>query len=309
MQLPDKKLNFEHQERRVGVEIEFAGLDAQGAAQSVVDVFGGRLEVENPFRVSVHDTTIGTFRVELDANFLQEERYREVLESVGITSTDGLLEDRIESALGKVAATVVPMEICSPPVPLSQLDKVETLREHLHNAGALGTGHSALYAFGMQFNPEVVSLDVNYILHVLQSFLVQFDELCAEARIDLTRRLFPFVRPFEKEFFDFFCNGDYAPDMDDFIDDYLRLNPTRNRPLDLLPLLAYIDENRVMAKASEPQLIKPRPTFHYRLPDCRIDQTEWRIEHEWRRWLRIEQLANDSNRLGEALAARIQSKR
>lgn len=297
MQLPAQRCNYEGGQRRVGIEFEFAGLEAEEAATCVTGLFGGRASAENRFMTNVKDTELGDFRVELDAHFLKQQRYLEYLENIGIDIRKDDIADSIEEALSNIAANIVPLEICSPPIPLDQLDRVEELATCLREKGALGTGHSPLYAFGLQFNPEVPSLEVDYILRILQAFLVSYDRICREGEIDLTRRLVPFVRPFRKEFVSHFCRTEYAPDMDQFIGDYLDLCPTRNRPLDLLPLLAFIDKERVMDGAEEPHLINPRPAFHYRLPDCRIDQKEWSVGQEWSRWLSIEELAENRNEL------------
>lgn len=301
-QLPETTKNFRGDERRVGVEIEFAGLEANQAATAVSAVFGGSIERVNRFLAHVRDTPFGDFSVELDAQILHSDTYRDVLDRLGIDIVGEDLGERLEDMLAKAAATVVPLEVCCPPIPLSRLDSIEHLIAELRDAGALGTARSPLYAFGLQFNPEVVCLDADYILSILRSFLVQFDDICDDRGIDLTRRLLPFVRPFDDDFRAFVCRPDYAPSMNTLIDDYLRFNPTRNRPLDLLPLFAFIDEETVLARAAEPALIKPRPTFHYRLPDCHIDHPDWTVAGEWHWWLAIEALAAQAARLRARIA-------
>lgn len=301
MRQPEQLENYEGALRRVGVEFEFAGLETTTAAACVTDLFGGESCPENRFLTHVKDTEFGEFRVELDAHFLKQQRYLEYLETIGIDIREDDIADSIEDVLSSLAASIVPLEICTPPIPMDRLDDMEKLAVRLRERGALGTGHSPLYAFGLQFNPETPSLGVDYILAILQAFLVSYERLCREGNIDLTRRLVPFVRPFSKDFIRHFCNRDYAPDSAGFIDDYLQLNPTRNRPLDLLPILAFIDRERVMSRAEEPHLINPRPAFHYRLPDCRIDQQDWSIGQEWDRWLSIEELAADTGKLAAAL--------
>lgn len=290
-ELPAEMKNYRGDERRVGVEIEFAGIEAGDAAAAVSKVYGGTVERINRFLAHVRGTAFGDFSVELDAQILHSDAYRDVLAKLGIDIAGEELGDRLEDLLAKAAAKVVPLEVCGPPIPLSRLDSIEDLITELRSAGALGTARSPLYAFGLQFNPEVTSLEPDYIVRTLQSFLVQFDDICRDRGIDLTRRMLPFVRSFDDDFRAFFCRADYAPSIDVLIDDYLRFNPTRNRPLDLLPLLAFIDEQTVIGRASEPALIKPRPTFHYRLPDCHIDLPDWTVAQEWHWWLQIEDLA------------------
>ena len=46
-------------------------------------------------------------------------------------------------------------------------------------------------------------------------------------------------------------------------------------------------------------IVKPRPAFHYRLPNCMIDEPQWTLAREWNLWVMIERLANDAPRLAE----------
>jgi hypothetical protein len=78
--------------------------------------------------------------------------------------------------------------------------------------------------------------------------------------------------------------------METLIDDYLIYNPTRNRELDMLPLFAWIDEERVRDAVADKR-INPRPTFHYRLPDARVDRPDWTVTTEWNRWCVVERLS------------------
>src|SRR3546814_9457337 len=41
------------------------------------------------------------------------------------------------------------------------------------------------------------------------------------------------------------------------------------------------------------ELIKARPTFHYRLPNARLADPQWSIVREWNLWVRVERLAHD----------------
>jgi hypothetical protein len=52
------------------------------------------------------------------------------------------------------------------------------------------------------------------------------------------------------------------------------------------------------------QKIKSRPTFHYRLPNSRVDEPQWGgVVEDWNRWVQVERLAFDQRRLNEAIAA------
>jgi hypothetical protein len=64
----------------------------------------------------------------------------------------------------------------------------------------------------------------------------------------------------------------------------------------MLPLFRFIDEERIK-NIAESNLVKKRPTFHYRMPNCKIDDNAWSIAKEWERWCVVEQLAqNDAQR-------------
>ena len=80
------------------------------------------------------------------------------------------------------------------------------------------------------------------------------------------------------------------------IDDYLAFNPTRNRDLDMLPLLLHLDGARVRA-ALPNEKINGRPAFHYRLPDARVSDPGWSVAPDWNRWVAVERLASDRERL------------
>lgn len=60
--------------------------------------------------------------------------------------------------------------------------------------------------------------------------------------------------------------------MRQFIDDYL----------DLLPLFAWIDIDHVM-RLMEGEKATARPTYHYRLPNSRVDEVEWKTSEAWNR--------------------------
>ena len=76
----------------------------------------------------------------------------------------------------------------------------------------------------------------------------------------------------------------------------------------MLPLFAYLDEERVRDVVDDPK-IKPRPTFHYRMPNCNIEQAGWSLAHAWNRWCVVEQLANDHQALDRLSEQFIESDR
>ncbi|MCA1779419.1 MAG: amidoligase family protein [Xanthomonadaceae bacterium] len=291
--------------RRVGVEMEMAGVDAGQIARAVIDVLGGHHVVESAFLSRVRDTDLGDFEIELDAEVLTSGRYLESLKAIGIELKHGELRENLESVLSKLAGLVVPHELVCPPVAFDALPEIDEIRRRLHHAGAKGTQSSPLYAFGLQFNVEVHSFEPEQLLAVLRAFFVAFPGIVKREGVDFSRKLTPYVQPFPEDYVAHVLSPDYAPDLDCLIDDYLRFTPTRNRPLDLLPLFAFIDRDRVMAAPVERKLIKPRPTWHYRLPNCRINDPDWSLARPWAEWARVEQLAADRPTLQRAARQRL----
>jgi len=64
----------------------------------------------------------------------------------------------------------------------------------------------------------------------------------------------------------------------------------------MLPAFMHFDEQRVKEKVAD-VLVRPRPTFHYRLPNCDLDNPEWSVIDEWNLWVKVEELAEDPARL------------
>src|SRR5690606_29497891 len=115
------------------------------------------------------------------------------------------------------------------------------------------------------------------LLAYLRAFFLLYDWLYEESEIPIARKVAPFIHDFPPEYVAHVLNPDYAPNLETLIDDYLRFNPTRNRPLDMLPLFAHLDRERVFAQPVERELVKARPTFHYRLPNSMVDDPKWSI--------------------------------
>lgn len=273
--------------RRVGVEIEFAGLAVADVAQLVQDHFGGESVRRTDYEVVVEDTRFGDLRVELDVALLKKMgRDRAEGEESGF----GRMSEWTEELLARIAPHFAPCELVTAPLPMERVTELDPLIECLHAAGARGTDDSWIYAFGVHFNPEAPALEAGSILAYLRAFVLLEDWLRESLAVDLSRRLTPFIDPFPKAYRELILSPEYRPDLDRLGDDYLEHNPTRNRALDLLPLLAHIDEDRVRAAVSDP-LVKLRPTYHYRLSNCRVGDPAWRLTGEWRHWLVVERLA------------------
>lgn len=199
-----------------------------------------------------------------------------------------------------LAKYIIPCEIVTSPLSHDQFDELNDIISLLDSISAEGTQDSPLNAFGVHINPDTPSLEADCIRRFLQSFNLLSGWIIDDSETDLSRRIFTsFIDPFPKDYLKLLLKEDYAPGIDQLIDDYLKHNPTRNRSLDMLPMFAFIDEEKVMAgiKSQEKSLIKKRPAYHYRLPDCRIGDSEWSIATEWNRWWCVEALANDEDLL------------
>lgn len=278
--------------RRVGVELEFAGLELPRISAVLHDCFGGRIVEDSAFVHRVEDTRWGTFVVELDASLLKERIYADYLRRIGIDLPADASRDRLEDFLARAASTVVPMEVVTPPIPLPDLHKMEELRGRLLREDAMGTRASWLYAFGLHLNPELAVLNADEALRHLRAFLLLHDWLHVAGEIDWTRRIMPYIDPFPDSYRRRVIDPSYAPDLEQLVADYLRDNPTRNRSLDMLPLFRELLGDRAVAPLGDAaHLVKPRPAFHYRLPNCRIDEPDWTLAHEYGGWVAVEWLA------------------
>lgn len=272
--------------RRVGVELEFSGLTLENIATLIQEQFGGNVIANTPYESAIRDTILGDFKVELDFQYLKEKgRYKQDPEDFLAQ-----LDEWSEVILRMAAEQLVPFEIVSPPIPMDRLCELGLLVRRLRQSGAQGTEMGALYAFGLHFNPELPSLDSETIVCYLKAFLCLYDWLVQRSHIDLTRSMTGYISPFPSDYIRQVINLDYHPDQDKLIDDYLIANPTRNRALDMLPLFAYLDKTRTLSVINDDR-VHARPTLHYRLPNCLIDQPGWNIDMDWHNWLMVERLA------------------
>lgn len=291
--------------RRIGVEIEMAGVAQDAMAEAVREEFGGRISTESPFVTHVHDTEYGDFAIELDSRVLKDRSYRAQLKGLGI-ELDAEDSATLDRWLADAAGHLVPHEIVAPPIPLDALPRIDRVRAALQKKGARGTESSLLYAFALQLNIEAHSLEASWLTSILEAFVLLYDALVKAGNIDLSRRLSPYINPFPGSYVRHLLQPGYRPDLTTLIDDYLEHNPTRNRPLDMLPLFAEIDRDRVMAAPVERELVKPRPALHYRLPNSEIDDPDWTLARPFNAWAEVEHLAADPDRLTAAASDYLQ---
>ena len=288
-------LRADGQPRRTGVEIELAGLTEAEVAERLQTLWGGRIEGEDPTRLRVEGTRLGRVTVLRDS-------------ALARTGVEGVLLE----ALGDM----VPVEIVTPPLAPAQLPEADALVAELRAAGARGTRDALRFGFGMHLNPEVVEGTPAAILPVVRAYGLLEDWLRATDPLDPARRLLPFVDPWPRALVDRLAKvaepavqapladavdvaeppavvaPDALRDLSDLAAAYLALTPTRNRGLDLLPLLEHLEPAQVRAALPEGRAKGGRPTYHYRLPEARVDEPGWSVAYEWNRWVLVERVAS-----------------
>lgn len=268
--------------RRVGVEIEFGAL----AEEQVTDVITGRLGGDVAQRDErgyvVSDTALGDIEVYLDTQYLKRA------------------ESGLAQRIHDIARQVVPVEIVTGPIVPAQIADLDDLCADLAAAGATGTAAGVFLGFGVHFNPEVTGEGLEDILPTLRAFAFLEDAIREAADIDLSRRVMPYVDTYPRALLDGLAQN--VPSRAALIDLYLDRAPSRNHGLDMLCLFAHLDCDRVAA-AMDMNLISARPTYHYRLPDCRIDEADWSLALEWNRWVRVEEVANDPDLIATLCSA------
>ncbi|MFU8883530.1 MAG: amidoligase family protein [Rhodobacterales bacterium] len=263
------------QPRRTGIEIEFANLTEAEAAKVVHELWGGTICAATAHEITVKDTELGDVRIELDM-FLRDK--------AGHAVTDKLLD---------WSRAVVPVEIVTDPLTHAQLPRVEALITDLVAAGAAGSQDGVFYGFGLHLNPEITAETAAGVLPVIRAYGLLEDWLRAIDPVDPSRRLLPFVDPWPRSLLDALAETAATWGLDDLARSYAALSPTRNRGLDLLPLLEHLRPDIMAAGMEADKLKGGRPTYHYRLPEARLGAAGWSLAYEWNRWILVERVAAD----------------
>ncbi len=303
---PPRATNQDGATRKVGLEVELAGVPVEEALNLVKACFGGEIELAQRARGAVRDTPWGTFKVEYDWRALQTRSYLKPLEAIGVEA-DSATAQFVEESVLQVAGEIVPIEVVTPPIPWPSLHEVDPLWDALRAAGAQDTHSSLLYAFGLHLNPEAPDRDPSSVLAHLRAFLLLEDWIIDNAEVDISRRIAPFIRPFPEAYRRRVLARDYAPDADQLVGDYVAANPTRNRGLDLLPLFRSFYGDAFLAQVEEADLVQSRPTFHYRLPNCELSTPGWSPRADWNRWVALENLAGNRELLADLSRAYLET--
>ncbi len=266
--------------RQVGIEIELGGLEESRLAELVADELAGEVAHKGAQRYVVTDTAIGDVEVYLDTAFR--------VDKAGLIGKLGL----------DAARSVVPVEIVTPPMDPGDIKLLDRLCEAARRQGATGTRDGLLLGFGVHLNVETTGDTLNDILPTLQAYALLEDLIRNHDPIDPSRRLLPFVDPYPRALVDALASHEFGS-VTDLITCYLTHSPTRNRGLDMLPIFAEIDRDLVERHIGSEQKLSARLAYHFRLPDCRIDDPDWSLQREWDRWCALEEIANDAGCLGD----------
>lgn len=265
--------------RRVGVEVEMGHLDEEAVAHVLRDSLGGTFD-RRAGEIRLTGSALGRIKIYLDTRF----------------------RDRIPAALRSSLAGLVPVEIVTDPLLPDELPRLDAALRALAKAGATGTRDGLLLGFGVHLNPAIAGPKAEDLVPVLTAYALCEDLLRAQMQIDISRRLLPFTATYPPSLVDALVAAP-PQDLPALADLYLRWCPGRNQGLDLLPILAHLDPDRVFAAIGRNGAVSPRPAWHYRLPDCRIDEPVWSVCLEWNRWVALERLAADAPRLARLAEA------
>lgn len=285
-------------ERKAGYEFEFTGVEIDRAAGLLKELYGGEIHKMSTWESEVSDSQFGTFKLELDAQLLRDKKYESLLKKVGIDLSDMEDSESFEDSLKEVASSVVPFEIITPPIPLSEMEELEKLIDQLRKMKAKGTGSSIMYAFRMHINPQIPDSSAESLLNHLRAYVMLDPWIRKDANINISRRLTPYINEYKDEYIRLILNPDYKPNLDQLIKDYFKYDNSRNRPLDMLPVFMHLNEDLTQSMI-EDDITSSRPTYHYRLPNCSLEDEKWSLASEWNRWVLVEKMAADEKKLNQ----------
>lgn len=264
-------------ERKTGVEVEFSGLGEVQTGEIVAEFLGGTATAPHSHELTVEGTELGDIRVELDISLRKKDI--------------PLLERGLN-----MAKAVVPVEIITEPLTRKEVIRLGALLDELRHRGARGSRAGVLLGFGVHLNPEIVGSDDPQTLNTITAFGLLEPWLRRAEDLDMTRRLMPFIETWPHAFVTQLVK-DQPSTLRDLMSVAARHISSRNHGLDLMPLFAHHDRalfDRIFPAQSK---LSARPTFHFRLPDCRIDEEGWSLARPWNLWARVEHVANDAHML------------
>jgi len=305
---PPSLLNPQGKERKVGYEFEFTGISMELASEIIQSIYGGKIQQESTYAYSINHTSFGSFRLELDAQLLRDKKYEEIFEKIGIDISSFKKRESLEDSLKGMASSVVPFEIITPPIQLSKMNELNKLVDELRAHKAKGTGSSFIYAFGLHLNPEIPDSTVESVLNHLRAYILLAHWIRKDSKINISRQVTPYINEYEEDYIIHILNPDYKPDLKQLIEDYFTFDNSRNRPLDMLPLFMFLNKELTSSLISD-SITSSRPTYHYRLPNCSLEDVSWSLSQEWNRWVLVEELASNEKLLNQYSRAYLKMKR
>lgn len=259
--------------RTVAVGLSFGGLGPRSSARLAQAELGGQVTTLPDGGLVLGRSALGDLHIRLDTGF----RDRAI--------------DRVAPNAPDLSGLQPPVRIDTPPLPPERLALLDRLRATLRDHGATGSRDGTLLGFGLTFDTAIAGESVHDILPVVRAYALLEDWLRQADRLPGTRRIVPHPAAYPAAFVDDLAHDAPKWSRDAFWCVYLHYNPTRNRGLDLMPLIAAFDPGRIECLGARTGPVVPRAAFHYRLPDARPEREDWSIAYEWNRWVAVERLA------------------
>jgi len=302
--IPPYERNHAGEARKVGFELEFSDLEVEEAADIIADTYDGHVEKNSEVELEVSTTTMGTFTVELDWQLGKKIAEGRTGKSISAEKDTG---DTLMQWAKWLAGQVVPVEIVCPPLEIRDLPQLDPMIDNLRRGGAKGTDESFIYAFGVHINPEIPDGDPTTIVRYLKAFALAQGWLFEKNGIDPVRRITPYIKPYSEDYIAHVLDYGDKTTLPQLIDDYLDYNHSRNRALDMTVLWKHFCPQRLKKHAYDDSMIRARPTFHYRLPNCEIEKQGWYLSTSWNIWCVVEYIAAHQDILDTLTARRQQS--
>ncbi|PRY73306.1 amidoligase family protein [Marivita geojedonensis] len=271
-------------ERLTGIEIEFAGPTELETGKLIAREFGGTVQDDGQHSVTVCDTAFGDIEVELDITL----RKRKDLP---------FLKEGLDAFRG-----LIPVEVVTPPLSRAQLSEFNTICAALRGIGAMGSRTGVLLGFGVHVNPEVVAPDHRFTLDTITAYALLEPWLRRKEQVDTTRRMMPFVGAWPRGLISELANT-RCDSLAEVMQICARHIASRNQSLDLLPLFKHAEPELFSRLFDTTDKTSARPTFHFRLPDSRIDEADWSLLQPWQLWRQVELVAANPDLLSALRSA------
>ena len=125
--------NARGEPRRLGIELELAGLDLGQLTDIVAGTAGGTVVKQSDYEATVRGSRVGDVRIEFDAALFRELKVRSIVEGLDPRRWNNADKEALEKAFANMAQWVVPFELVFEPLPFSRLPELEAVRQ-----GAVG---------------------------------------------------------------------------------------------------------------------------------------------------------------------------